>query len=106
MSAMIFKAKGGTVFQYFLNFSGDIRIVDAYETTSLSVPIEDFMEFAAHLAGMPPWDPATDAHDKQTEKMMCEHVQTCPRCTLARHCDEYWTLIVHRVKDKERGSVH
>jgi hypothetical protein len=70
--------------------------------TTLGVPAEDFMEFAAHIAGAPPWQPSKDPYDRETMELMVKHVETCSECHLEQRCSKYFELILERVKVKER----
>lgn len=111
-----FRANHGTVFHYHEDLGGEITLqvpgreaAAGANTTRLplrtvGVSAEDFMQFAAHVAGLPPWQPEKDAFDRQTTELMLAHVENCPDCNLETRCSKYWTLILERVREKERRA--
>lgn len=103
-----FTAKHGTAFRYNADLSGEIECATRGTSSQVwSVPAEDFMEFAAHVAGLPPWAPEKDAYDKETTELMLAHVENCRACgpDQGRRCSKYWELILERVKEKERRAI-
>lgn len=118
----IFKAKLGTTFYYNLDLSGNIMVVrdlgltaqespmrighEGDDRVGLTVPAEDFMEFAAHVAGLPPWEPEKDPYDHETTRLMVAHTDNCSACGATNRCSEYWKLILERTREKERKHTH
>lgn len=101
-----FVSKSGFTFYYTEDLSGEIFVAGtaARPIPCLRIPALDFMEFAAHVAGLPPWEPEKDAYDHETTELMLKHVETCPDCSLASRCSKYWKVILERVREKERRA--
>lgn len=103
-----FRANHGTVFRFQDDLSGAVTIWPVLPAQKSPAPVEisaeDFMQFAAHVAGLPPWQPEKDAFDRQTTELMLAHVEKCPDCNLETRCSKYWTLILDRVREKERRA--
>ena len=99
-----FRAKHGTHFYWRNDLSGRILFSETFLGLRHSVDAEDFMEFACTVAGMPPWDPIRDDHDRETERLMKEHVASCSSCGVAR-CEAYWKLVLGRIREKERKFI-
>jgi len=117
-----FRAKLGTTFRFRSDLSGEILIQFANDSESgrsltrvtylgnvvstVQIPVEDFLELAAHVAGLPPWAPEKDAYDRETTELILAHVARCKACDDAgRRCSSYWELILNRVKEKERRAT-
>jgi hypothetical protein len=75
-----------------------------YAVSTIGVPAEDFMEFAAHVAGLP-FFPEHDDYDRETTELMVAHVEKCADCRLDRRCAKYFELILMRIRDKERRTI-
>jgi hypothetical protein len=116
-----FNAKLGTVFRYNADLSGEIYIQIANDeaggparvryrgtvVTTVQIPAEDFMEFAAAIAGLPLWEPEKDPYDHETTELMVKHVADCLECSSdgQTRCEKYWQLVLERVKTKERRAL-
>lgn len=102
-----FISKSGFTFYYEPDLSGEIYVAGsaARPIPCLRIPSLDFMEFAAHVAGLPPWQPEKDAFDHETTELMVQHVESCPDCSLELRCSKYFELIFKRVREKERRTV-
>jgi hypothetical protein len=108
MDVRHFVAGGGTRFLYREDLSGDLKIqvtdftgatrplvtVGQY-TATMTVPVEDLMQFAAHLAESP--SSVVESYDGETATLILEHVSGCEECKreLAR-CAAYRRLVVER----------
>jgi hypothetical protein len=103
-----FISRAGFTFYYEKDLSGEIYIAGtaARPIPCLRIPSIDFMEFAAHVAGLPPWEPEKDAYDHETTELMVRHVESCSECALDHRCSKYFEVILERVRAKERKAIH
>jgi hypothetical protein len=109
-----FRAKLGTTFRYNLDLTEAILVqfdesrVVVYRgnvVTTVAIPSTDFLEFAAHIAGLPPWAPEKDAYDQETIDLMIRHAENCPDCGATGRCENYWLLVLERTREKKRRST-
>jgi hypothetical protein len=113
----IFEARHGTRFIFRQDLTGEIYVQTkcvprsspvlvtdgAVKVATMQVDAEDFLEFVAHVAELPPWSSELDEYDKQTRQLMAEHVARCTNCELSGigRCADYFRLILARVREKE-----